>query len=69
MTPETMTGADVIAIVKARGFSLRLDSGPPPMPILRDPGGHIPAPSDTLLDALRAFRDEILVELAKEPCT
>ena len=63
INPEDMTGKDVIDIARARGFDVVLRMGPPPMPVLRDPGGHIAPPTDALLEALRAYREDILKEL------
>lgn len=65
MTPETLTGADVVAIAEARGFTVVVRPGPPPMPVLRDPGGQTPPPSEPLLAALRAYREEIISLLAE----
>ena len=60
MKAETMSGKDVMRIANERGFTIVLHPGPPPMPVLRDPGGQIPPPTEPLLEALRAFRREIL---------
>lgn len=63
MNPEDLSGADIIKIAELRGFKVLLNPGPPPMPFLRDPGGHIPPPTDPLIQALKAYREEIIEEL------
>lgn len=59
---------DVIAIAKARGFRLAVRPGPPIMPVLvcpRDSKARAEA-TETLLQALKAFRLEIIDILTKE---
>jgi hypothetical protein len=59
---------DVIAVVKERKLKLRVDPGPPPMPILTRPQGvPLDAVTPILLDALRAWRLEIIQELEAPP--
>lgn len=55
---------DVIEIAKARGFAFRVDPGPPPMPVLVKPP-NVPKEeaSPVLMEALRAWRLEIIEEL------
>ena len=64
---KLLTAKDIIAVAKSRGFNLRVDSCPPPMPILIVPSNvnrnHATA---VLMDALRAWRLEIIDELLKE---
>lgn len=61
------TAQDVIAVAKARGFSIRVEQGPPPMPVLCRPGKvQVELVTDALMDALRAWRLEIIEEISKE---
>ena len=58
------TAKDVIAIAKARGFEVRVNPGPPPMPVLFVPGkSDRSQATPALMDALRAWRVEIIEEL------
>jgi hypothetical protein len=61
------TAKDVIGVARARGFSIRVDAGPPPMPVLVRPGkldrSNV---TDALMNALKAWRLEIIDELARE---
>lgn len=61
---------DVIAVAKSRGFSIRINAGPPPIPVLVLPAGHSDSlkseATDALLGALRAWRLEIIEELSVE---
>lgn len=62
------TARDVIAIAEARGFRVRLNPGPPPMPVLVKPAGVDRAQAtDALMAALKAWRAEIIEELNKFP--
>ncbi len=61
-TPETMNAKSVIEIAQSRGFKVLLKEQEPPMPVLRgDPNEVTPA----LLEALSAFRTEIIEELRR----
>jgi hypothetical protein len=56
----------VIEVAKERGLSIRVDPGPPPMPILTRPGkvdGRMV--TDALMNALKVWRLEIIEELGK----
>jgi hypothetical protein len=57
---------DVLEVVTARGLNVRIDPGPPPMPILGRPH-NVPKEmvTDALLDALRTWRLDI-IDLLKE---
>lgn len=56
---------DVIAVAEARGFKVVVKPGPPPMPVLRKPPGvERSAATDALMEALRAWRLEIIEELS-----
>lgn len=57
------TAKDVIEIAKRRGFSIRLEPGPPPMPVLR---GHKKEATPALMEALKAWRVEIIEIIAKD---
>lgn len=61
------TAKDVIAVAKARGFEIHVRPGPPPMPVLHCPG-NVPKSlaTETLLNALRAWRLEIIDELTRD---
>lgn len=62
------TAKDVIAVAKARGFGIAVNPGPPPMPYLVLAGLPPEKKNDateTLLNALRAWRLEIIDELTK----
>lgn len=59
------TAKEVIAVAKARGLTIRVDPGPPPMPVLQCPDGTRPMATDTLLNALRAWRIEIIEEVGR----
>jgi hypothetical protein len=55
---------DVIELARARGFSVLLNPGPPPMPVLRRPSAvDSKEVTEALLGALRAWRLEIIEEL------
>ena len=55
---------DVIAVAKSRGLNIRIDPGPPIMPVLHKPKGIAQANvTEALLGALRAWRLEILEEV------
>ncbi len=58
------TAADVIAIAKARGFKIRIEPGPPPMPVLVCKGNRDSA-TEALMSALKSARVEIM-ELISE---
>lgn len=59
---------DVIKVAESRGFQIRVNAGPPPMPVLCVPRtADRSLVTDVLLDALRAWRLEIIEEVtAKE---
>lgn len=58
---------DVIAVARERGFDVRLNPGPPPMPVLHMPAGtDRKLATDTLIDALKAWRLEIIEELTPD---
>ncbi len=63
------TAQDVMAVARSRGFRFRVNPGPPPMPEIV---GHKERSSEALVDALKAFRLEIieivLAEQAKGEC-
>jgi hypothetical protein len=54
---------DIITVAKKRGFEVLVNPGPPPMPFLR--GNPINA-TDPLMQALRAWRLEIIEELTQQ---
>ena len=54
----------MIAAAQRRGFKIRVDPGPPPMPILN---GDRAQATDALMQALRAWRLEIIEELQAKP--
>lgn len=55
---------DVIEVAKSRGFSIRIDEGPPPMPVLLRPSGvKKDEVTKALMDALKAWRLEIIEEM------
>lgn len=56
------TVADVLRIVKERGFTVHVDPGPPPMPRLH---GRVEQATPALLAALKAWRSEIIEALLK----
>ena len=57
---------DVIAVAKSRGFSVKITPGPPVMPVLIVPGkADRSDATETLLNALRVWRLEIIEELSK----
>ena len=62
MNAETMNAADVIRIAEFRGFKVMLSPGPPPMPFLRGKAENVTEP---LMEALKAFREEIILELTQ----
>jgi hypothetical protein len=58
---------DIIAVAKARGFDVLVRPGPPPMPVLRVPAGTSrDMATPALLEALKAWRVEIMQELGSE---
>ncbi len=57
------TAQDVIDAARARGFEVKLKAGPPPMPYLV---GKQSNATPALMEALRAFRPEILELLTPE---
>lgn len=58
---------DVIAIAKDRGFDIRVKPGPPPMPVLFAPAAvDISHATTILMEALKAWRLEIISELSGE---
>ena len=65
MAVKIQTAADVLAVVRARGLGVRINPGPPPMPVLTRPHG-VPRKwaSPALVAALKEFRTEI-IELLK----
>ncbi len=57
----------VIEAARTRGFVLLINPGPPPMPVLRKPANVKESEATpALLDALRAWRVEIMDELKAE---
>ena len=61
------TAKDVMDRARARGFEIRVSPGPPPMPMLYYQKGVSPAgATDPLMNALKAFRLEIIEEVLKE---
>jgi hypothetical protein len=55
---------DVIAVARARGFDVRVNPGPPPMPVLVCPAkADKNLVSPALMAALTAWRLEIIEEL------
>lgn len=59
---------DVIAVAKDRGFEVRVNAGPPIMPVLCVPGkADRKDATETLLNALRIWRLEIIEELSVNP--
>ena len=64
---EINTAKDVIAVARDRGFDVFVKTGPPPMPVLVVPAGADRTwATDALLNALKAWRREIIEELAAE---
>jgi hypothetical protein len=64
---KILTAKDVIAVARDRGFDVWVKAGPPPMPVLVHLLGSDPRlATEALLDALRAWRREIVEELAAE---
>ena len=60
------TAKDVIAVARDRGFGLRINPGPPRMPVLVVPGDVKKSlATDCLMAALKAWRIEIMEELEK----
>ena len=59
---------DVVAVAKARGFEVKLNLGPPIMPVLCCPAGTMPLATEALMNALKAWRLEI-IELLGEAVT
>lgn len=60
------TPKELLAVVKARGMKVRVDYGPPPMPVLVRPANVPKAEaSEILVMALKAWRLEIIEELSK----
>lgn len=56
-----ITAKDVVDVVHARGFRIKLDLGPPPMPLLNRPtGADKTLATEALMGALRAWRTEII---------
>lgn len=60
------TAKDLIAVARARGFGFRVDLGPPPQPYLVSRNNTKRLATEALLNALKAFRVEVMEELAKE---
>jgi hypothetical protein len=56
------TAQDVIAVAKKRGFTIVVEPGPPPVPMLRYSKGKVDPKlaNEPLMDALRAWRLEII---------
>jgi hypothetical protein len=64
---EINTAKDVIAVARDRGFDVLVKTGPPPLPVLVIPAGADKRlATDALLAALRAWRLEVIEELAAE---
>lgn len=60
------TAKDILSVAKARGFKVEVRPGPPPMPVLFNPTGPDTShATPVLLQALKAFRLEIIEELTK----
>ena len=58
------TALDVIAVARSRGLEIKIDEGPPRMPVLVRPAGVDRGEiTDALLDALKAWRLEIMLIL------
>ncbi len=57
------TAKDVIKVARQRGFDILVNEGPPPMPFLRGDPTNATAP---LMEALRAWRLEIIEELTRK---
>jgi hypothetical protein len=64
--PEDMTAADVIRIAEHRGFRVFLEEEDPPKPVLSGPTARVTPP---LLEALKAFREEIIALIRSRPTT
>lgn len=62
LDPRTATARDVIAIANSRGLLVTLRHGPPIQPVLE---GAKEEKTDALMEALKAFRTEIIAELQK----
>ncbi len=58
------TAQDVLDAAKARGFEVKIKPGPPPMPYLV---GKFANATPALMEALKAFRVEILELLIGDP--
>ena len=59
------TAEDVLRAARERGFEVRVDPGPPPMPVLHYHNPREKAlATDAMLGALRAWRLEIIALLA-----
>ena len=54
------SAAEVMAVARDRGFQIKVDPGPPPMPYLLGQKDHA---TPVLLMALKAWRLEIIKEL------
>lgn len=58
---------DVIRVARERGFDVQIRPGPPPMPVLYRPHKSDKSlATPVLLDALKAWRLEIIDILSKE---
>lgn len=57
---------DVINVARSRGFDVKIDPGPPRMPVLVRPK-NVPMSlvTETLMQALRAWRVEIMALIEK----
>lgn len=65
MTLKTVD--DVIRVAESRGLRIWIDPGPPPMPMLRVPSGvDRGLATVALMDALKAWRVDIIERLTKE---
>ena len=52
---------DIIDVVRRRGMSIKVDPGPPPLPMLTGPRGVLDSQAtEALMNALRAWRLEII---------
>lgn len=65
-TAMMRTAQDVMAVVASRGLSVRVEPGPPPMPVLIVPPNKRDQATEALLDALKAWRLEIIAEVTKD---
>ncbi len=58
---------DVLQVVKERGLKVKINMGPPPMPILHKPANvDRSVVTEPLLEALRAWRVEIIEILSPQ---